>query len=382
MIPDSFLGLIESIRAVAPRAGIRSNVICGFPGETARDQEILADFLTAAELDAIGVFGYSDEDGTAAQGLPDQHPIELVESRRAQIADLADELVNQRAEDRIGESVRVLVEEVQPAVVGRAEHQGPEVDGSVRLLRPSATVRRGDLVDADGDRHRRRGSGRRDGGCGVSGEPQRPRVDRDAASASEKHPVGPMAEPETTPWNVPNALTAFRILLVPLFAWMLLSHPDDPWWRVGTAALFTVAILTDTLDGYLARKHNIVTKFGKLADPIADKALTGMALIGLSIIGELPWWVTIVILVREWGITVMRFAMLRYGVMAAGRGGKIKTVLQAVAIILYLLPLATVAPWAHVVAMIVMGAAFLITVLSGLDYVREAVRIRRQHQTS
>ena len=114
MIPTSFLGLIESIRAVAPRAGIRSNVICGFPGETARDQEILADFLTAAELDAIGVFGYSDEDGTAAQGLPDQHPIELVESRRAQIADLADELVNQRAEDRIGESVRVLVEEVQP----------------------------------------------------------------------------------------------------------------------------------------------------------------------------------------------------------------------------------------------------------------------------
>ena len=188
-----------------------------------------------------------------------------------------------------------------------------------------------------------------------------------------------MAEPETTPWNVPNALTAFRIVLVPLFAWMLLAHPDDPGWRVGTAALFTVAILTDTLDGYLARKHNIVTKFGKLADPIADKALTGMALIGLSIIGELPWWVTIVILVREWGITVMRFAMLRYGVMAAGRGGKIKTVLQAVAIILYLLPLATVAPWAHVVAMIVMGAAFLITVLSGLDYVREAVRIRRQH---
>jgi CDP-diacylglycerol--glycerol-3-phosphate 3-phosphatidyltransferase len=191
-----------------------------------------------------------------------------------------------------------------------------------------------------------------------------------------------MAEPETTPWNVPNALTTFRIVLVPLFAWMLLSHPDDPWWRVGTAALFTLAILTDTLDGYLARKHNIVTKFGKLADPIADKALTGMALIGLSIIGELPWWVTIVILVREWGITVMRFAMLRYGVMAAGRGGKIKTVIQAVAIILYLLPLSTIAPWTHVVAVIVMGAALLITVLSGLDYVREAVRTRRQHQTS
>jgi CDP-diacylglycerol--glycerol-3-phosphate 3-phosphatidyltransferase len=207
-------------------------------------------------------------------------------------------------------------------------------------------------------------------------------VDPDAAAASEKHPVGPMAEPETSPWNVPNALTAFRILLVPLFAWMLIAHPDDTWWRVITAVLFTVAILTDTLDGYLARKHNIVTKFGKLADPIADKALTGMALIGLSIIGELPWWVTIVILVREWGITVLRFAMLRYGVMAAGRGGKIKTVVQAVAIILYLLPFSTVAPWAHVVAVIVMGAALLITVITGLDYVREATRIRRQHLRS
>ena len=216
----------------------------------------------------------------------------------------------------------------------------------------------------------------------MTGEPQRRRIDRDAAAASEKHPVGPMAEPETTPWNVPNALTTFRIVLVPLFAWMLLSYPDHPWWRLSTAALFTLAILTDTLDGYLARKHNIVTKFGKLADPIADKALTGMALIGLSIIDELPWWVTIVILVREWGITVMRFAMLRYGVMAAGRGGKIKTVIQAVAIILYLLPLNAIAPWTHLVAICVMGAALAVTVLTGLDYVREAVRTRRQHQAS
>ncbi len=212
----------------------------------------------------------------------------------------------------------------------------------------------------------------------MSTEPQPPRIDRDAAAPSERHPVGPMAEPETTPWNVPNALTAFRILLVPVFAWMLLSHPDDPWWRLSTAAVFTLAILTDSLDGHLARKHNIVTKFGKLADPIADKALTGMALIGLSIIGELSWWVTVVILVREWGVTALRFAMLRYGVMAANRGGKIKTAVQAVAIIAYLLPLVIVAPWAHVVAMIIMGLALLITVLTGLDYVREAVRLRRR----
>ncbi len=206
-------------------------------------------------------------------------------------------------------------------------------------------------------------------------EDPRPQVDRDAVNPSEKHPTGPIAEPETSPWNVPNALTTFRILLVPLFAWMLLSHPADDGWRLLTAGTFLVAILTDTLDGHLARKHNIITRFGKLADPIADKALTGMAFIGLSIIGELWWWVTITMLVREWGITLLRFVMLRYGVMAAGRGGKIKTTIQAIAVIMYLLPLPG---WAHVVAMVVMGVAWLITVVTGLDYLREAAQLRRR----
>ncbi len=203
-------------------------------------------------------------------------------------------------------------------------------------------------------------------------------VDPDALAPSEKHPVGPMAEPESSPWNVPNALTAFRIALVPLFGWILLAHPDEPWWRFGSAVLFAVAILTDTLDGYLARKHNIVTRFGKLADPIADKALTGMAFVGLSIIGEIPWWVTLTILAREWGITLLRFVMLRYGVMAAGRGGKLKTVTQAVALLLYLLPLELVAPWTTLIAVVVMGLAWLLTILTGLDYVREAVMLRRR----
>ncbi|MCW2811241.1 MAG: pgsA [Friedmanniella sp.] len=199
-------------------------------------------------------------------------------------------------------------------------------------------------------------------------------IDPRLAAPSETHPIVPPVDPETTPWNVPNALTTFRILLVPLFAWMLLAHPGGTGWRLGTTAVFTLAILTDTLDGYLARKHNIVTRFGKLADPIADKALTGMAFLGLSIIGELGWWVTITMLVREWGITLMRFLVLRYGVMAAGRGGKLKTVIQAVAVILYLLPLPG---WAHVVAMVVMAVALVITVVTGLDYVRSAVRLRR-----
>jgi CDP-diacylglycerol--glycerol-3-phosphate 3-phosphatidyltransferase len=193
---------------------------------------------------------------------------------------------------------------------------------------------------------------------------------------------GPTPEPaESSPWNVPNALTAFRCVLVPVFAWMLLAHPYEIGWRIATAVVFALAILTDFIDGYLARKYDIVTKFGKLADPIADKALTGMAFIGLSIIGELAWWVTIVILVREWGITVMRFFMLRYGVMAANRGGKIKTVLQAVALILYLLPLPDTGPL-HWFTMVVMAAAFVVTVVTGLDYIREAVKLRRQAAAS
>jgi CDP-diacylglycerol--glycerol-3-phosphate 3-phosphatidyltransferase len=212
----------------------------------------------------------------------------------------------------------------------------------------------------------------------VNGEQPRAGVDPAAVSPSETHPVAPVPSVEASPWNVPNGLTAFRIVLVPLFAWMLLAHPGEPAWRVLTAGVFTLAILTDTLDGYLARKHDLVTRFGKLADPIADKALTGTALICLSVIEELPWWITIVILVREWGITVMRFAMLRYGVMAAGRGGKIKTVFQSVAIILYLLPLSAVAPSAPIVAIIVMWVALVLTVVSGLDYIRGAVQLRRR----
>ncbi|MDX6322104.1 MAG: ribosomal protein methylthiotransferase [Propionibacteriaceae bacterium] len=131
---DSFLQLIASIRALAPNAGIRSNVICGFPGETEADLEVLCDFLTEAGLDAIGVFGYSDEDGTEAATLPGQLPADEIEVRRARVADLTDELVSQRAEERLGERVVILVEESDEGLVGRAEHQGPEVDGSTRLV--------------------------------------------------------------------------------------------------------------------------------------------------------------------------------------------------------------------------------------------------------
>lgn len=140
--PDSFLGLIDQVRALAPTAGIRSNVILGFPGESEDDVRVLSDFLGAARLDAIGVFGYSDEDGTEAAGMTDKVDPDEVEARRAAVADLAAELVDQRAEERIGESVRVLVEEIdeEGRLLGRAAHQGPEVDGCCEILGSDAAV--------------------------------------------------------------------------------------------------------------------------------------------------------------------------------------------------------------------------------------------------
>jgi MiaB/RimO family radical SAM methylthiotransferase len=144
---ESFLGLITSIRALVPTAGIRSNVICGFPGETEADLEVLREFLGEAELDAIGVFGYSAEEGTEACRLDGQLSAEEIEARRTGVADLAEELISQRAAARIGERVEVLIEEAGDEITGRAAHQGPEVDGTVRLITDDR-LGRGDLVDA------------------------------------------------------------------------------------------------------------------------------------------------------------------------------------------------------------------------------------------
>lgn len=185
--------------------------------------------------------------------------------------------------------------------------------------------------------------------------------------------------PRPTDWNVPNALTVLRILLVPVYGVLLLhDNGDQPWWRFWAWAVFALAALTDGLDGKLARSRGQVTNFGKVADPIADKALTGMAFIGLSLLGEIWWWVTVVILIREFGITLMRFIVIRHGVMPAGRGGKLKTMLQTFSLGLLtfplsVLPLAEVWRWA---AYGVLAVALVVTVVSGVDYVFKAVTLR------
>jgi CDP-diacylglycerol--glycerol-3-phosphate 3-phosphatidyltransferase len=183
-----------------------------------------------------------------------------------------------------------------------------------------------------------------------------------------------MTAPRVPVLNAANALTVTRIVLVPVFVvFVLISGMTDMHWRLAAAVAFFVASLTDYVDGWIARSRNLVTSFGKIADPIADKALTGSALVVLSIYDVLPWWVTVVILVREWGVTALRFWVIRYGVIAASKGGKVKTALQILAITWYLCPFPhpvnLVADW-------IMAAAVIITVVTGVDYQVRALRLR------
>ena len=174
--------------------------------------------------------------------------------------------------------------------------------------------------------------------------------------------------------NIANILTMSRLLLVPVFLAALFAEDGRHFgWRLAAFFVFAVASFTDHVDGNLARKHGLITDFGKIADPIADKALTGSALVGLSVLGELPWWVTVVIAVREVGVTLLRFWVIRHGVIPASRGGKAKTLVQVLAIGLYLLPLPSVLT---PVSVVMMGVAVLLTVVTGVDYVVRAVRLR------
>ncbi len=182
------------------------------------------------------------------------------------------------------------------------------------------------------------------------------------------------------PRQLPNAITVVRIVCAPVFLWLLLVDAgEDGTARWVATVLFIVAIATDGIDGYLARRYEIVTDLGKLLDPIADKALTGCAFVGLSILGELPWWVTIIVLVREIGITVYRFVVISDHVLAAAWMGKLKTVMQAVALSFALAPLpALVGDWIGWVNTITMWLAVLLTVASGIDYVVGEVRAARR----
>ncbi|KOS55238.1 CDP-diacylglycerol--glycerol-3-phosphate 3-phosphatidyltransferase [Rhodococcus rhodochrous] len=201
-----------------------------------------------------------------------------------------------------------------------------------------------------------------------------PEVAGTGGAAAAPGPHAPAAAEPVPLWNIANILTMLRIALVPVFLLALFAGDGhDAAWRLTATAVFAVAAITDRIDGQLARKHGLVTDFGKLADPIADKALIGAALVGLSLLGDLSWWVTGIIAARELGVTALRFFVLRHAVIPASRGGKAKTLFQSLAIVLYLLPLpAAVAPF----AVALMGLAVILTVGTGIDYVVQAVRLR------
>src|SRR3954452_8180868 len=189
-------------------------------------------------------------------------------------------------------------------------------------------------------------------------------------------PIGDPPSPASA-WNIANALTVLRLILVPVFVVALFAHGGhETGWRGFAWVIFAVASITDRIDGDIARKRGLVTEFGKLADPIADKALIGAALIGLSLLGDLPWWITVVMLVREIGVTALRFWVIRHGVIPASRGGKVKTLLQALGTGLFVLLAlgALIRPiaWSFMIAVV------LVSLAPGSDYVPRALRLRRE----
>ncbi|MCX6397748.1 MAG: CDP-diacylglycerol--glycerol-3-phosphate 3-phosphatidyltransferase [Propionibacteriales bacterium] len=194
-----------------------------------------------------------------------------------------------------------------------------------------------------------------------------------------------MSEHKPSNWNVPNALTTLRIVMFPFFGYALLHDGGDNLdWRWIAYGLFVVAMITDKIDGDLARKHNLITNFGKIADPIADKAITGMAFVGLSVIYPVMWWITVPVLVREWGVTIARLSIAKQVVMSANQSGKVKTMAQALALGGLIAPFhyltgvwdlpGDIVWWT---AVVLMAVAVVLTMTSGYEFARDVLRHRR-----
>ncbi|PMC75017.1 MULTISPECIES: CDP-diacylglycerol--glycerol-3-phosphate 3-phosphatidyltransferase [unclassified Brachybacterium] len=186
------------------------------------------------------------------------------------------------------------------------------------------------------------------------------------------------AAPQAPLWNIANILTMLRCAMVPVFVWLAVVHAESVGGRLLVTAVFLVAMATDALDGHLARSRNLITDFGKIVDPIADKAITGAAFIMLSVWDYIPWWMTILILVREFGITIMRFTILSHGALPANWAGKLKTVFQTMAITFCLLPFELWWPPAYWIGWTLVLIAVILTVWSGLVNLKDGLRLRRE----
>lgn len=186
---------------------------------------------------------------------------------------------------------------------------------------------------------------------------------------------------ETAPaplWNIANILTMARCVMVPVFIVLAAIYPEDVGGRILVFAIFVIAMFTDFLDGYLARSRNLITDFGKIVDPIADKGMTGAAFVMLSVWDYVPWWMTILILVREFGITIMRFTILKYGALPANMAGKAKTMMQSIAIAFCLMPFELWWSPARWIGLALVTIAFVLTIWSGLVNLKDGLRLRRE----
>ncbi|MBT3152341.1 CDP-diacylglycerol--glycerol-3-phosphate 3-phosphatidyltransferase [Streptomyces sp. CHD11] len=270
-----------------------------------------------------------------------------------------------------------------PSGAGRAAGPAPAGVQGPGSGRAAARENRGTAPGASGGGPARRGqAGRGTGGVRSHGDGAAPAAASDGVDAGDgTRPargakIAAAAVDQASVWNIANLLTMLRLLLVPAFVMLMLADGgDDPAWRSFAWAAFAVAMITDLFDGHLARAYDLVTDFGKIADPIADKAIMGAALICLSSLGDLPWWVTGVILGRELGVTLLRFLVIRFGVIPASRGGKLKTLTQGIAVGMYVLALTG---WLATLRWWVMAAAVVLTVATGLDYVKQAIVLRRR----
>ena len=172
--------------------------------------------------------------------------------------------------------------------------------------------------------------------------------------------------------NLPNTLTIFRILALPFCAYALFKNGgEDDSWRIIAFTLFFIVGLSDILDGKIARSRNQITEFGKLLDPIADKAMLATASIGASLLGMLSWWVTAIFLIREIAVTILRFAVIKKGVIPASKGAKLKTFFQSFGVGFYILPLPS---YLNIPRDLFMAVAIYLTITTGVDYFRKVFR--------
>ena len=184
--------------------------------------------------------------------------------------------------------------------------------------------------------------------------------------------------PRVPLWNIANILTMTRMVMVPIFVVVAALYHEDIAMRWVIAGIFVLAMVTDFVDGYLARSRNLITDFGKIMDPIADKAMTGAALIMLSVWQYVPWWTAVLPLGREIGITVMRFTILKYGALPANFSGKAKTMMQSIGITFCLMPFELMWPPAWWIGITLIAIALVLTLWSGLRNVNDGLRLRRE----